>query len=249
MLLTLPLLSLVFRLFLVGYWGLSSNVWEWHVRTYAHWLIFAVTLFWLWTWSIARGILRVTCAGVVGSWYFERAKSSASDEEIMRITTSALFRASGPSFGSTAAAAIFLSCARVLELGTFFVYRYTTPPAVPPQLNPLAIPPRMLATLLRGLSTYGLTYVGVTGEPFFPAARKAQALTSVRRPIARSDYTILGVLLLLSAAAAGTLSALGTYLFVTHTLNAPGSAPFAAWTAGAVTFLVVWYSVGLVDDM
>ncbi|KAH7103950.1 plasma-membrane choline transporter-domain-containing protein [Auriculariales sp. MPI-PUGE-AT-0066] len=249
MVLSLPLLSLVFRLFLVGYWSLTSDVWHYHLYNYSGWLIAAVTLFWLWSWAIARGILRVTAAGVVGAWYFERSVTTTSDEEIMRITTAALFRASGPSFGSVAAAALFLSAARALDAVTLVIHQYTTPPAIPAQLNPLTVLPRMFAVVLRSLSTYALTYIGVTGEPFFPAARRAQALTSVRRPIARGDYTILGALLLLSAAAAGTLAALGMYLFVTHTLAAPNSAPFAAWTAGAVTFLVVWYSVGLVDDI
>ncbi|EJD44142.1 hypothetical protein AURDEDRAFT_185171 [Auricularia subglabra TFB-10046 SS5] len=246
--LSLPLLSLVFRLFLVGYWGQSAGSWEWHIRAYAGWLIFAVTAFWLWTWAVARGVLRVTSAGVVGAWYFQRPQTPSQDDA-METTTAALFRASGPSFGSVAVAGLFLSAARALSLGTYALYRLTTPPAIPPSLHPLTVPLRMLAALLRSLSNYALVYAGITGEPFFPSARRARALTSVRRPIARGDYTILSTLLLLSAVAAGTLSALGTYLFVAHTLSAPGSAPFASWTAGAVTFLVVWYSVGLVDDI
>ncbi|KZV81318.1 hypothetical protein EXIGLDRAFT_731424 [Exidia glandulosa HHB12029] len=253
MLLSLPILSLVFRLFLVGYWGGSAGSWEWHLKTYAGWLIAAVTLFWLWTWTIARGILRVTSAGVVGHWYFQRPSPQATPnpdaDEAMTTTTAALFRATGPSFGSVAVAALFLSAARALGLATLVVYRVTTPPAVPPMFNPLVIPLRLLGNLLRSLSNFALVYVGLTGEAFFPAARRARALTSIRRPIARSDYTVLSTLLLLSAAAAGTLSALGTYLFVAHTLSAPGSAPFSAWLAGAVTFLVAWYSVGLVDDI
>ena len=64
--------SLIFRLFLVGYFGRSAGVWEWHLRAYAGWLIFGTIVVWLWSWTIARGMLRVTSAGVVGAWYFRR---------------------------------------------------------------------------------------------------------------------------------------------------------------------------------
>lgn len=249
MIMSLPILALVFRLFLVGYWDGSSSSYEWHLKTYAGWLIAGATFFWLWTWAVARGVLRVTSAGVVGKWYFQRAPPESREDDGMATTTAALFRATGPAFGSVAVAALFLSASQGLALATLALQRITTPPAIPPALNPLAVPLRMLVAVLRSLSNYALVYVGIAGEPFFPAARRARALTSVRRPIARGDYTVLSTLLLLSAVAAGTLSALGTYLFVAHTLRAPESAPFSAWIAGAVTFLVMWYSVGLVDDI
>lgn len=43
---------------------------EWHIRPYAHWCIFLALAVWFWAWGVARGILRVTAAGVVGAWYF-----------------------------------------------------------------------------------------------------------------------------------------------------------------------------------
>lgn len=42
--------------------------------------------------------------------------------------------------------------------------------------------------------------------------------------------------------------ALGAYLFVAHTLGAPGYAPIAAFLAGGVTALVGMFCVGLVED-
>ena len=42
--------------------------------------------------------------------------------------------------------------------------------------------------------------------------------------------------------------ALTAYLFVAHTLNAPGYAPIAALLAGGVTALVGLFCVGLVED-
>jgi Plasma-membrane choline transporter len=65
---TLPFLSLIFRLLLVGYYGNE----EWHVRPYAIWLAMFTGLVWIWSWCVVRGILRVTAAGIVGAWFFQQ---------------------------------------------------------------------------------------------------------------------------------------------------------------------------------
>lgn len=49
-----------------------ENTWIWHVRPYAGWLVFFVTLIWLWTWGVVRGVGRVAVAAIVGEWYFHR---------------------------------------------------------------------------------------------------------------------------------------------------------------------------------
>lgn len=49
-----------------------EHTYIWHVRPYAGWLIALVTLLWLWTWVIVRGIGRVILAAVLGEWYFHR---------------------------------------------------------------------------------------------------------------------------------------------------------------------------------
>ena len=65
---TLPFLSLIFRLLLVGYSGGE----EWHVRPYAIGFAIFACLVWIWSWCVVRGILRVTAAGIVGAWFFQR---------------------------------------------------------------------------------------------------------------------------------------------------------------------------------
>lgn len=64
---SLPFVTLAFRLLLVGSFGPSSI---WIVRGWAHWAIAGTVVVWLWSWGVARGLLRVACAAVVGSWYF-----------------------------------------------------------------------------------------------------------------------------------------------------------------------------------
>ncbi len=72
LLVSIPFLTLAFRLLLVGYFTPTvGTVWEWHVRNWAGWSIAATVSIWLWSWGVARGILRATCAGVIGAWYFQ----------------------------------------------------------------------------------------------------------------------------------------------------------------------------------
>lgn len=70
---SIPFITLTFRLLLVGYTYHpfdNPSVWEWHVRAWANWAIAGTIGVWLWSWGVARGLLRVTCAGVIGAWYF-----------------------------------------------------------------------------------------------------------------------------------------------------------------------------------
>ena len=68
---SIPFLTLSFRLLLIGNLSQpSSNTWEWHVKNWANWSIAGTVVVWLWSWGVARGVLRTTCAAVVGAWYF-----------------------------------------------------------------------------------------------------------------------------------------------------------------------------------
>lgn len=70
---SIPFLTLLIRLGTIGYWRHpKQNTWIFRIRPYAGWVIFLVTLLWLWTWGILRGIGRVAVAGVIGEWYFHR---------------------------------------------------------------------------------------------------------------------------------------------------------------------------------
>lgn len=69
---SIPFLTLSFRLLLIGYFPdtKASTPWEWHVKNWAGWSIAGTVSVWLWSWGVARGVLRTTCAAVIGAWYF-----------------------------------------------------------------------------------------------------------------------------------------------------------------------------------
>ena len=114
-------------------------------------------------------------------------------------------------------------------------------------------------------SKYALVYVGLTGDPFMPSARRTQALTSNavhpaaglnsrRSGLSRSAAASSGIepalgLLTVAPLTLTFPSALSTYLFVAHTLGAPDSALRAAVLAGGVTALVGLFCVGLVKEV
>jgi Plasma-membrane choline transporter len=70
LLLSIPFLTLTFRLLLVGYLLRPASGLEWHLNGWANWAIALTISLWFWTWAVARGILRVTTAGVIAAWYF-----------------------------------------------------------------------------------------------------------------------------------------------------------------------------------
>jgi hypothetical protein len=54
----------------VGYSTHPSSGFEWHLKGWANWAICGTISWWLWTWAVARGVLRVTTAAVIAAWYF-----------------------------------------------------------------------------------------------------------------------------------------------------------------------------------
>lgn len=111
-----------------------------------------------------------------------------------------------------------------------------------------------LENVTNTLSTYALAYTGLTGDAFFPSARRARALTGAVEDSSLARYrrkfrTEPPLMMLTVAPLTLTFPfALTTYLFVAHTLDAPYEALSAALLAGGVTALVGLFSVGLVKD-
>ena len=191
---------------------------------------------------------------------------------------SAIMRATQPSLGSIVLAGLILTGVRILGLLTIALRRFPSylPLPVRPFLQPLVIASAFAVGYLENstssLSTYALAYLGLTGDPFFPSARRAAALTAAvntsvakyRRkfkndrtsgilsiPIVPESEIYLAAPFTVLTYTPLTLTlpfALTTYLFVAHTLGAPHYALSAAILGGGVTALVGLFCVGLVDD-
>ncbi|KAG5337824.1 hypothetical protein C0989_008650 [Termitomyces sp. Mn162] len=255
---SIPFLTLIFRLIFIGYvWRLDgSSTWEWHLHGWANWSISGAVAVWLWTWGVARGVLRMTTASVIGAWYFAAPDAPPPPPMSTHTIHAALTRSTGPSLGTIALSALILTCIRILTL--FMIFLNRLPLYIPARAFFLVAGIRMVVGYLEGVTTalskYALVYAGLTGDPFMTSARRAQALTNgveaKSKRNARKGYGTEPSLLLLTIAPL-TLTfpfALTTYLFVAHTLNAPDSALSAALLAGGVTAIVGLFCVGLVQD-
>ncbi|KAF9261477.1 hypothetical protein L218DRAFT_988959 [Marasmius fiardii PR-910] len=145
LLISIPFLTLIFRLLLIGYsTGTDSpnlSKYEWHIRPWANWCLAGAVVVWLWTWGVARGVLKMACAGVVGAWYFAdpptplpplsyfglvpafpRTAFSANAPETHTIHA-ALTRSTGSSLGTVVLSALILTAIRCIGLLTIFLDR------------------------------------------------------------------------------------------------------------------------------
>ncbi|KZT43990.1 hypothetical protein SISSUDRAFT_1057005 [Sistotremastrum suecicum HHB10207 ss-3] len=244
---SLPFLGLIFRLMLVGQFskdGREGSL-HWHVAGYANWLIFLTTTVWVWSWFIARGVLRVTCSGVIAAWYFR----SRDYPDPAQTTQLALTRATGPSLGTICLSSLLLTICQSMNYLLRFIRYITTLPFMPAFLHPINIPISILQSWIDSLSIYALIYAGLTGDPFLNSARRSRAITSIKRPgVVRRHYTLLNTLLKLSALSSALVASLVAYLFTAHALGRPYHAPIAAFLAGLLTCLIAWFSFGIVID-
>ncbi|KAI0345387.1 hypothetical protein BDW22DRAFT_1354313 [Trametopsis cervina] len=250
---SIPFATLAFRLLLIGYTTRDATGVIWHLRAWANWAIVATIGIWLWTWGVARGILRVSCAGVIGAWYFADPQTPPPPPGSTHTIHAALFRATQPSLGSVVLASLILAVVRMIVLACAGLR--ALPAYLPPYMRLVSVAAGMLVGYLENvtsqLSTYALVYIGLTGDPCMPSARRSRALTgAVEVESYRQKFKTEPPLTMLTIAPL-TLTfpfALTTYLFVAHTLDAPDEALGVALLAGVVTALVGLFCVGLVKD-
>nr|XP_031863504.1 uncharacterized protein CI109_000754 [Kwoniella shandongensis]KAA5530576.1 hypothetical protein CI109_000754 [Kwoniella shandongensis] len=249
---SIPFLTLLIRLGMIGYWRHPrENTWVFHIRPYAGWLIFLVTLVWVWTWGVIRGVGRVAVAGVVGEWYFHREEPS--HPPALEITTAAVHRATGTSLGSICIGAGIVATVRVVGRSAAELKRITNPKSkvLPTPLHFLtSLTPifTVIAGVLDQLNGYALVYVGITGDAFWPSARRAVGLAGRRKGGRLLDYTLIKLLLTLSSTAMGLFTATAGYLYMTHSLSNPGYAPVAALLCGGLPFLAVRAGAAVLGD-
>ncbi|KAF9014234.1 plasma-membrane choline transporter-domain-containing protein [Cyathus striatus] len=239
LLLSIPFITVLFRLLLVGYKYGSPPRTEWRLHQWADWAIVGVVGVWLWCWGSH-------CCGVVGSWYFADQDAPPPIISSTHIIMNALTRSTGPSLGSIALSSLILTLLRLLTLDV----PYSTFRLIPFALTGVRWTVAYIERVTDAMSAYALVYVGITGDRFWDSARRSRALVrSVEQERGRRVKNEPPISLLTVAPLTLTVPfALLTYLFVAHTLDAPNQALGAALLAGGVTALVGNFCVGLVED-
>ena len=85
---TAPFLLIFVRLFLLGHFGSVGDPSKdkiWHTDGRARAMAWVTLGAWLWTWSVLRGIQRVTVAGVISHWYFHREEDGVESDEATKL--------------------------------------------------------------------------------------------------------------------------------------------------------------------
>lgn len=173
------------------------------------WGSVAVLAVYLWTLAIARGVQRVTVAGVVGAWYFERHEPTyPSPFEVTKAafgkplpphppplrpqlihSSRTTARASGPSLGTTIAAGFLLAIFETLEFVLRRLRAALRSSNLPIVLHPLTclIPLISIASAsIEAFNGWVLCYAALGGDDFLSSARK------VRRLLRANGTTMLG---------------------------------------------------------
>ncbi|VDB82634.1 unnamed protein product [Peniophora sp. CBMAI 1063] len=258
---SIPFLTLAFRLLLIGYTtSKPAGRVEYHVAAWADWAIVATAGVWVWAWGVARGLCRVTTAGVVAAWYFADPEAPPPPPQSTHTLHAALHRAIHPSLGTICLSALLLALVRMATGASYALRRLPSYLPLPLQIyaGPVIYGAQVAAGALEAwagrFGRYVLVYVGVTGEGFWPSVGRAGGLTTTERrregeAWRRKFRTEPPLTLLTITPLTCTLPfALGTYLFVAHTLGAPDFALEAALLAGTATALVGLFCVGMVKD-
>jgi lipoprotein signal peptidase len=263
LIISIPFVTLIFRLLLIGHFETVQGGVEWHVQAWADWAIVATVGVWLWTWGVARGVLRVTCAGVIGAWYFADTSIPSPLPLDTHIIHSSFHRSSHMSLGTSAVSALILTSLRLVAASCTLLR--ALPFYVP--FHPVAWACSYLLVYLEawvagpglGGGQGALVYAGLSGDGFWRSRGRISALsvaefqargTSQRffRPQATSFTPIPLSMLTIFPLTLTFPAALLTYLFVAHTLSSPNEALGAAILAGGVTALVARFCEGVVSD-
>ncbi|KAH8080812.1 plasma-membrane choline transporter-domain-containing protein [Filobasidium floriforme] len=250
--LSIPYLTLLLRLLLIGYYRHPrENTYIWHVKPYADILIVVVSLLWLWTWVVVKGVGRVVTAAVISEWYFHR--NDRDPPATVDLTVAAIHRATGPSLGSICLSSLIVAVMRFLGRVAIELRRALNsrsgmlpiPVDLVAAISPVIV---MLSGLLDYVNGYALIYVGVTGEAFWPSAKRAIGLAGRRKGSRLLDYTLIKLLLTLSSTTIALATAVVGYLYAAHALSAASHAPLAALLCGGVPFFAVRACAGVLGD-
>lgn len=109
---------------------------------------------------------------------------SESFYDPLEITTAAAHRATGTSLGSICLGSLIVASVRVIGRAASELKGLTTPRRLPRSLSFMArLMPifSVAANIMDQVNGYALVYVGITGEAFWPSARRAVGLASRRR--------------------------------------------------------------------
>ncbi|GAA6030565.1 hypothetical protein JCM8097_006211 [Rhodosporidiobolus ruineniae] len=207
-----------------------------------------VTLVYLWTLAIGRGIVHATVGGCVGTWYFER--EGEEYQGAVEVTKASFARATGPSLGTVISFSFLLSLLSTVSLTLSALSRGLRSQRLPSlfkPLTPLAPAFGALAGYAAFFNSYALSYAGMTGEGWWVASKEVAGLLRANRTRNIRDTALLRLTLFILTTGLGLLTGLLTFLFASSRL-APTSGGYTP-TLAILSYAIPVYTLKLCHDV
>lgn len=185
----------------------------WSPHGLSGWGALATLVVYLWTLAIIRGTQKVTVAGCVGAWYFERDQPARPSP--FEVTKASLTRATGPSLG-TIIAASFVSAA--FEALAFTVHRLKGAihsDRLPSWAQPLTYLSPLLDIVAGWVELFTglvLSYAGLTGDAYLPSARAVKHLVTANHTSRLADALLVRLVLFCTSLVWGLVAGLVAFL-------------------------------------
>jgi len=185
----------------------------WSPHGLSGWGALATLVVYLWTLAIIRGTQKVTVAGCVGAWYFERDRPARPSP--FEVTKASFTRATGPSLGTILAASFVSSAFESVAFAVRRLKKAIHSDSLPGWAQPLTYISPLLDLVVGWVELFTglvLSYVGLTGESYLPSAKAVKALITANQTSRLADSLLVRLVLFCSSLAWGLVAGLVAFL-------------------------------------
>ncbi|TPX55986.1 hypothetical protein PhCBS80983_g04890 [Powellomyces hirtus] len=221
------------RLFLRGWKDTDpSGIAHWHFAGGTGWAVTFFVLMYFWTSAIFKNVEKVTIAGVVGEWYFQRPEDSVSADRTWKYFVAA----ATTSFGSICLGSLILGVIQTLQFASRAARR------VSGTHTPLH---RLLTSCLDcgghladNVTSYALVYVGLTGSSFTRASYSTTRVFRRNLILGLVTTTVTRLILFVTTTTLAMAAGITSFFFASRALASP-----YAYVVGVVGAVVPYYLV------
>ncbi|TPX64991.1 hypothetical protein SpCBS45565_g05481 [Spizellomyces sp. 'palustris'] len=209
-----------------------SGVVRWHMADGTGWVAGFFTLMYFWTSAIFKNVEKVTIAGVVGEWYFQRPEGALSTDRTLKNFKAALTK----SFGSIAFASLILGIIQTMQFMTRLIRgRSSNNSAIHSFLTSCL---DCWGQLADNVSSYALVYVGLSGDSFCVSSYRTTRIFRRNLILGLVTSTVTRLILLMGTATIALGCGVVTFFFASRGLGSP-----FAYVVGGVGTVIPFYVV------
>ncbi|KAJ3157916.1 hypothetical protein HDU89_000295 [Geranomyces variabilis] len=220
------------RLFLRGWKETDpTGIVHWHLAGGTGWAVAFFTLMYFWTSAIFKNVEKVTIAGVVSEWYFQRMEGSTTADRTWKN-----FRAAtSTQFGSVCLGSLILGVVQTLQFFSRLARRVTGGGAMHRLFTACLDCGGHLAD---NVTSYALVYVGLTGVSFASASYATTRVFRRNLVLGLVTATVTRLILFVATTTLAGGAGIAAFFFASRGLQSP-----YAYVVGVVGAVVPYYLV------